>query len=436
LEIERHRFNPQDHTLFADTMTTGLPVQEISVLQKPHVTDLQDVEGEDIRSVSDFNDSDDDEDGDARLIDLKHDAIKHVATYYISGGHGRCVGVEALTDGAFHEVNILAFADGWTCIGRFAKDDKHPLKIESEVATMRYVRQRTTIPVPEVYLVNLNPCHVVGAQFIIMQRIEGTNLCKIWEELDLDQKNAALDQVIDVMVQLSGLKFSEIGSLRYDGSPGPLCTEQEETPHRGPFSSAREFMVSAMPGERIENGTPTKATRINRKLKTYIEEAFRKYSPHSILDQPFRLMHSDFHSQNMLFTWDDKNKSPQLTGIIDWDWSRTALPYEFFEYPTFIQDIHWSAHLYADNKILRKYFVHALKHRVSSPQDRELVQACFRMKDFVLQNFDHLWAEEDNKKSISAAAYTLEQLKDGTAKAYEGRLDWEPDSEIESETED
>ena len=45
------------------------------------------------------------------------------------------------------------------------------LKTESEVATMRYLREHTDIPVPEVYQYDANPYNRLGGEYILMSKV-------------------------------------------------------------------------------------------------------------------------------------------------------------------------------------------------------------------------------------------------------------------------
>ena len=45
------------------------------------------------------------------------------------------------------------------------------LKTESEVATMRYLRERTNIPVPTVYHYDANPYNRLGGEYILMSKV-------------------------------------------------------------------------------------------------------------------------------------------------------------------------------------------------------------------------------------------------------------------------
>ena len=45
------------------------------------------------------------------------------------------------------------------------------LKTESEIATMQYLRERTNIPVPDVYHHDANPYNRLGGEYIIMSKV-------------------------------------------------------------------------------------------------------------------------------------------------------------------------------------------------------------------------------------------------------------------------
>ncbi len=115
-------------------------------------------------------------------LDLNEDALKHVATYYLPGNHGKGIRIHKLERGSYHEIRMLEFEDGWTCIGRFARrPDEHLAITESEYATMKYVHQHTSVPVPETYLFNFDPTDPVGASFVLMEHMPGRNLDKVWD---------------------------------------------------------------------------------------------------------------------------------------------------------------------------------------------------------------------------------------------------------------
>jgi aminoglycoside phosphotransferase (APT) family kinase protein len=76
----------------------------------------------------------------------------------------------------------------------------------SDVKTMQYVRSQTSIPVPEIYAYDFELDNAVGAQFMLMERLPGQHLYRLWDKLTLNQKKAVLSDIARVLVQLSQLK--------------------------------------------------------------------------------------------------------------------------------------------------------------------------------------------------------------------------------------
>ena len=63
--------------------------------------------------------------------------------------------------------------DGSQYIGRLARPYFRRFKTESEVATLRFVAERTTIPAPKVYAWDADPDNLVGAEYILLEKIPG-----------------------------------------------------------------------------------------------------------------------------------------------------------------------------------------------------------------------------------------------------------------------
>ena len=65
----------------------------------------------------------------------------------------------------------ITLASGKEVIARVARRFMPRLKTESEIATMQYLRERTTIPVPDVYHYDANPYNRLGGEYIIMSKV-------------------------------------------------------------------------------------------------------------------------------------------------------------------------------------------------------------------------------------------------------------------------
>ncbi|KIJ27531.1 hypothetical protein M422DRAFT_190903 [Sphaerobolus stellatus SS14] len=285
-----------------------------------------------------------------------------------------------LSRGTYHEIYVLStdYPD-IKYIARFSRLVESPEKLSSEIATMRYVGMHTTIPVPEVYMVDICPANDVGMQFMVMQYMEGEHLYLIWGGLSIEHQKSVLDQITAVIAQLASCKFDSIGSLREDFTVGPLIHSigVEENGintirvlTKGPFKSALAYLESFLDDLPTYDSdtTPTLISEAKHLLGAHVASG----DHHNLLEPPFRLIHADFDAQNMLFTVNDGH--PRLTAVIDWEFAHTGPLYFLYEYPIFIQDVDWSKELYARNAVLRQSFCHSLRNQYAN-NSREFEQA-------------------------------------------------------------
>ena len=376
-------------------------------------------------------------------LNINYEALKQVATQCLSDQHGKCTDIKTISRGSYHEIRVLIFEDRWSCIGRFTRNrDEHPGVMESETATIKYVRHHTSIPVPETYFETFDPTNTVGAAFVLTERIPGTYLYTFWYELTIDQKVDVMGQIADVLAQLSTLKFDKIGSLNMSGTVGPL--QNLSIPNheiRGPFNNMEEFMFSFIPEDGIF--TPEVEPLYSGIRKTFHKE-LEDQNDDSLYIPPFRLIHGDFDGQNMLFTWPDSSQPPKLSGIIDWDYSYIGPLYYLYEYPIFIRDVDTRPSLYDSNKVIRKQFVRTLVDKFPKGSiDRQDVREAFRQKNYGYNWFRNIWMPTGKQMLTDAeqeklwAKHYTDGLRgrDEYAFPYGGRLDYEPDSELESEEE-
>lgn len=121
------------------------------------------------------------------------------------------------------------------------------------------------------------------------------------------------------------------------------------------------------------------------------------------LNAPYRLIHNDLDSQNILVTQDDKTLPPKISGIIDWDWSYTGPLYYLCEYPRDICDWDDALENYADNNILREHLVATLIDCFpeNSPE-RKHIKQCFREKSYTLNSLQSLFMTRVWPKSMRA----------------------------------
>ncbi|KAF8469344.1 kinase-like domain-containing protein [Gautieria morchelliformis] len=259
----------------------------------------------------------------------------------------RCIKLTAISIGANHKVYRVAMDDGRTVIGRVLSPSfteygagVYPEDtMEAEIATMRYVKTHSTIPVPEVYYHDKDEKGEVGGEWMLLEDIRGTNLYMTWPEMSIDQRQKVGLAVVDVWAQLMRLRFGAIGSINSPGNDaetfyvGPMTfmpTNVGKTtgpPPRskcGPFSCARDWLLAlARLDMRFLNEAPLTEEEKSRMIPVIsdTEAAPLPYLDNSEASDPSPqstnvLFHVDLGVHNIMVDSDDPTI---ITGIIDWE---------------------------------------------------------------------------------------------------------------------
>ncbi|UKZ78686.1 hypothetical protein TrVFT333_006432 [Trichoderma virens FT-333] len=222
-------------------------------------------------------------------------------------------------------------------------------KLESEVATIQYLERNTKIPVPHIRAygrdAKLTEAGLGTQMYLITDFISGEPLDrKLLINAEEKHRLNFYSQLIDILVELRKLEFPSIGSLipTPDGSQDPILgpvISMSATTLRLPlvpvFTSARQYMkhqfslVSAFFSPPVADHT----------IDDVKKEVFALHSIMPFFDQfidleldygPFVLSHLDLRSCNIIV-----NKSFQIQGIIDWEFTST-IPLQLFSPPSWI----------------------------------------------------------------------------------------------------
>lgn len=88
------------------------------------------------------------------------------------------------------------------------------VKTSSETATLNFIREKTSIPVPRVLAYNLDPQNELGFEWMIIERVDAQPLLQAWHGMEWHQKQLLVQQLAAFWVQLFGLRLSGIGSIQ------------------------------------------------------------------------------------------------------------------------------------------------------------------------------------------------------------------------------
>lgn len=170
-----------------------------------------------------------------RYVHFNIAALTRIAAQSVGRSH--CVNIVKLTEGASNKIFVLTMNDGFEVIARIPT----PMAIAptyttaSEVATMDYLRNRLLLPLPEVYAwdCNRDKNNPVGAEYIIMEKIEGVSLLNRWMLLSTEELGQVIEQIVHFESILLAVKFPKYGSLYYTAD---LEKELQDCEFDGKFS--------------------------------------------------------------------------------------------------------------------------------------------------------------------------------------------------------
>lgn len=203
--------------------------------------------------------------------------------------------------------------------------------MESQVATLRFLKKETTMPVPEVYHIDTGKDNEIGAPYICMSVLPGKKADKIWFEEDISQdkleikRRNLLTTTANAMAQLSKFSFDKIGALREAGdgaegnealTVGPLYEYEapdDRVPQEGlwnvvqfgPYDNMDVYLQKRAPLRNWDScfGDSEVSRMMVKELPGY-----------KVPGETFVLSHPEFILENCLA--DDNGN---LTGIVNWD---------------------------------------------------------------------------------------------------------------------
>ena len=161
-----------------------------------------------------------------------------------------------------------------------------------EVPNIQFVREQTSIPVPIV----IESWEEGERTLILMRRIPGEPLSKVWSKLSTDEKERIAKQTAEYLQQLRNLQSDKIQSLGgRPVFPNFLFKNKDSKLPHGPLASDNDIWAD-----------------MERGLKETIPEAARVRLRHCMPSAtPYTFTHGDLTNVNIMV------ENDSLTGIID-----------------------------------------------------------------------------------------------------------------------
>ncbi|KAA8914283.1 kinase-like domain-containing protein [Sphaerosporella brunnea] len=269
--------------------------------------------------------------------------------------------------GSYNIMSVIRFSDGlrWAAkIPRYGIASTfgrlNQQKMLSEILTLRLIRSRTSLPVPDIFDWDVTS-RKIGVPYILMSFLPGTTLDERWTDqrwMPEERRVALLRNLAKLMSELHALQFDKIGYLffddkgdfvkvdqliaqtegdifhpQYDVIGGHQTIRWPEPTVLGPFDSAKSFLLSGVVALEAEQGLSALAKKQRKADVAVLRLAIDSIPEHlTERDDSFVLAHPTLDAPNILV--DDNGK---ITGLIDWD-SVQTMPraYGFSSYPSWI----------------------------------------------------------------------------------------------------
>ena len=124
----------------------------------------------------------------------------------------------------------------------------------SEVATMKFLRTVLKLPVPEILAYSTLSDNSIGAEYILMERVEGESLSSRWLSVTTDEVKGVMTQIADMERKIFDFNFPAYGSLYHK-------KDLEDSETRVPIVD--DFCIGPMSARQFWHGERSK-TEIDR----------------------------------------------------------------------------------------------------------------------------------------------------------------------------
>ncbi|RAH65045.1 phosphotransferase family protein [Aspergillus aculeatinus CBS 121060] len=275
------------------------------------------------------------------------------------------------------------------------------LVVASEVATVDFLRTVLKIPVPRVISWSSSPeVNPVGAEYILMERVEGQQLSYVWDDISEAQRFGLVKSLVGIERKLVNAKFALHGSLYYRDTflrgrgiaaletadqeglskfvLGPTTQrffwgdeERGLEMDKGPWEMAQEYFAAIAKQEisriRTAHGrsssvtAPVGNTRRRRDAHIQLLEQFLTVLPYILPREEILapvLLHSDLHHHNIFV---DPSDPTRISSIIDWQTAHAS--------PLFMQASLTGPHLNKFYKLVSRKFNPALIDAMDKMRD-------------------------------------------------------------------
>ena len=162
------------------------------------------------------------------LAIIKRLAEKHLLSVFPSDFVDANLHVHFFAEGAFNKLYRVSYdTDPISYMFRVTLPTDPFFKVESEVATLAFVRAKTSIPVARVIAWDSNWDTDLGFEWLLTEMIQGVTLDSVWRKIPWERKLLLTEEVARMIVQLQRHELDQIGSLYFASALRTANGQQE-----------------------------------------------------------------------------------------------------------------------------------------------------------------------------------------------------------------
>ncbi|KAI7028389.1 hypothetical protein KC355_g1 [Hortaea werneckii] len=124
-------------------------------------------------------------------------------------------------EGGFNKAFLFTMDNGERIVARIPTRIAGPRRLttNSEVATMTYVKSKTTIPIPNILDWSDDHFNPVGTEYIFMEHAAGDRLHNRWDEMSSLQHLQVIQSISRMIGQMTSPEFPAFGSIYFQDAP-------------------------------------------------------------------------------------------------------------------------------------------------------------------------------------------------------------------------
>jgi hypothetical protein len=151
----------------------------------------------------------------ARYIDFNFGALCNKVISFCPGA--RSIVSYSKIEGGYNRVSIFRTDNAQSIVARLPFSVAGPARLstDSEVATIKYLQTKTSIPIPKILDWSDDASNTIGSEYIIMDHAPGVCLHQRWHTMEVGEQLWCIVAIYSKLKEVANPRFPAYGSLYF-----------------------------------------------------------------------------------------------------------------------------------------------------------------------------------------------------------------------------